>query len=204
MTKRLLHVDCQKRCPMYITNSMYQVAKFGRDSAVHENLEQLPVDWERMIIIHCKLIPQHEILQKHSYNSFLSCNSSICEVSSCIVECLFSQFMYGEFVNSHFLSSLQFFHFMDNSDASISKCFFSLRQVFVQSHLLSSRFFIPTMYAIQFQTMRTSLSLKFTNASVKSINFTILASRFQISLLRVDDLFVLQELSSQLLPNHRT
>ena len=33
MTNRLLHVDCQKRFPMYQANSMYQVADFGRGSA---------------------------------------------------------------------------------------------------------------------------------------------------------------------------
>ena len=41
-----------------------------------------------------------------------------------------------------------------------------------------------------------SLSLTFTNASVKKKNqLYILASRFQILLLRVDDLFVLQDLT---------
>ena len=35
MTNRLLHVDCQKRFPMYQTSSMYQVADFGRGSASH-------------------------------------------------------------------------------------------------------------------------------------------------------------------------
>ena len=64
----------------------------------------------------------------------------------------FSQFMPGEFVNSHFLSSLEFFHFMDISDASTSKYFFSLSQVFVKSGLLSSRFFIPTIYGISHRT----------------------------------------------------
>ena len=46
--------------------------------------------------------------------------------------------------------------------------------------------------------------MKFTNASTERFNFYILASRFQILLLRVDDLFVLQELISQLLPDQRT
>ena len=41
----------------------------------------------------------------------------------------FSQFLPGEFVNSHFLSSLQFFHFMDISDVSISKCFFLVEPI---------------------------------------------------------------------------
>ena len=90
---------------------------------------------------------------------------------------------------------------MDISDPSISKCFFSLSQFFAKSGLLSSRFFIPTNYAVHFQTIGMSLSLKFTNANVKSINFT---SRFRILLLRVDDLLVLQGLVSQLLTDQRT
>ena len=76
-----------------------------------------------------------------------------------------SQFVNREFVNSHFLSSLQFCHLMDISDASILKSFFSSRQFSMMSALLSSRFFIPAVDAIQIQTMRMSLSLKFTNAS---------------------------------------
>ena len=91
-----------------------------------------------------------------------------------MVTVTFSQFMPGEFVNSHFLCSLQFFHLMDISDASISRCFFSLSHFFVKLGLLSSRFFIPTIYAIHVQTIGVSLSLKFTNATVKSINFTFL------------------------------
>ena len=78
--------------------------------------------------------------------------------------------MCREFVNSHFRSSLEFFHFMDISDTSISKCFFSLSQIFVKS-VLSSRFFIPITYVIHFQTIGMSLFLKFTNASVKSTIF---------------------------------
>ena len=78
--------------------------------------------------------------------------------------------MCREFVNSHFRSSLKFFHFMDISDTSISKCFFSLSQIFVKS-VLSSRFFIPITYVIHFQTIGMSLFLKFTNASVKSTIF---------------------------------
>ena len=37
--------------------------------------------------------------------------------------------MPGEFVNSHFLSSLQFFHLMDISDASISKVLFLVEPI---------------------------------------------------------------------------
>ena len=47
MTNRDCDVDCQKRFPMYQTDSMYQVACFDRGSAYHEELERLPVDWER-------------------------------------------------------------------------------------------------------------------------------------------------------------
>ena len=56
MKNRSLHVDCQKRFPMYQASSMYQIAGSGRGSAYHEDLEQLPVDWERGKIFHCKLI----------------------------------------------------------------------------------------------------------------------------------------------------
>ena len=90
----------------------------------------------------------------------------------------FSQFVSGEFVNSNFLSSLQFFHLMDISVRVSRNAFFSLSQFFVESGLLSSRFFIPTFYAIHFQTIGVSLSLKFTNATVKSINFTFLLQDF--------------------------
>ena len=74
----------------------------------------------------------------------------------------------------------------------------------MKSGLLSSKFFIPRIYVIHFQTIGMSLSLKFTNASIESINFTFLLQDFGFLLLRVDDLFVLQELISQLLPNQRT
>ena len=49
MTNRFLHVDCQKRFPMYQANSMYQIADFGRGSS-HKDLERLPLDWDRGII----------------------------------------------------------------------------------------------------------------------------------------------------------
>ena len=44
MTNRLLHVDFQKRFTMYQASSMYQIAGFGRGSAYHKDLEQLPND----------------------------------------------------------------------------------------------------------------------------------------------------------------
>ena len=48
--------------------------------------------------------------------------------------------------------------------------------------LVCSKFFILTVYAVQFQTIGMSLSLTFANGSVKRISFTL-------------DLFVLQELT---------
>ena len=46
---------------------MFQVADFGRGSASHKDLEQLPVDWERGIIFQCKSILHLEII----FHSFL-------------------------------------------------------------------------------------------------------------------------------------
>ena len=40
-------MDCQKRFPVSQTNSMYQVAGFGRGSTWLEDMERLPADWER-------------------------------------------------------------------------------------------------------------------------------------------------------------
>ena len=48
-----------------------------------------------------------------------------------------------------------------------------------------------------------SVSLKFTNGSVKKIQLYILASIFQILLLRINDLLVVQYLISQFLPNQK-
>ena len=104
ITNLLLDVDCQKRYPMYQANSTNQVACFGRGSAFHQDLEQLPVDWEHGIIS------------------------------------------------------------------------------------TANRFYV----------------LKFSRIIHIIHSLCILASRFQISLLRVDDLFVLQELISQLLRDRRT
>ena len=64
MMSRLVHVDCQKRFPMYRAIFMYQVAGFGRGSANHKDLERLPLDWEGEKIFHCK-----------SYNSFFPATS---------------------------------------------------------------------------------------------------------------------------------
>ena len=46
---------------------MFQVAENRRGSASHKDLEQLPVDWERGIIFHCKSILHLEII----FHSFL-------------------------------------------------------------------------------------------------------------------------------------
>ena len=49
---RSLLVHCQKRFPVSQTNSMYQVAGFGRGSTWIEDLERLQADCEREIIFH--------------------------------------------------------------------------------------------------------------------------------------------------------
>ena len=75
MTNRLLHVCRQKRFPMHPANSMHQVAISGRGSAFHQDLERLPVDWERVKIFHCRSTLHLEILLNHSKKIILSCNS---------------------------------------------------------------------------------------------------------------------------------
>ena len=57
------------RFPVSQTNSMYQVASFGRGSTKIQDLERLVVDWEREIIFHCNSILHLEILRNHSCNS---------------------------------------------------------------------------------------------------------------------------------------
>ena len=51
MTSRLPHLDCPKRFPMYQPGSMYEVADYGRGSASHKDLEQLPVDCKSNLFI---------------------------------------------------------------------------------------------------------------------------------------------------------
>ena len=117
----------------------------------------------------------------------------------------FSQFMPGEFVNSHFLSSLQFFHLMDISDASISKVLFLVEPILREvGPALIEIFFCPIIYAVQFQTIRNELVFEIHECKCWEYHLYILASRFRILLLRVDDLFVLQELFSQLLEDQGT
>ena len=142
MTNRLLHVDCQKRFPMCQASSMYQVPGSGRDSAHQKYLERLPVDWERVIICtlnrFCILVLSGIVRKVHSFLQLLYLWGELLKSSLA-----FSQFVSGEFVKSHFLSPLQFFHFMNASNVSFSKCSFSLRQFFVKPGLLSSRSFVP-------------------------------------------------------------
>ena len=66
---RLVQGNCQKRFPLYQASSMYQVAGFGHGSADHKDVEQLPGDWERVIIFHCRSILHLGILWKRSENS---------------------------------------------------------------------------------------------------------------------------------------
>ena len=67
----IMHVDCQKRFPMYHANSMFQVVDFGRGSASHTDLEQLLVYLERGIIFYCKSILNLEIRWHHIIHSLL-------------------------------------------------------------------------------------------------------------------------------------
>ena len=69
---------------------------------------------------------------------------------------------------------------MNTSDLSFSKCSFSVSEFFMQSGFLFSRFSIALIGTIDnFQTIGIKLSLKFTNASFKSINFTLLLQDFR-------------------------
>ena len=86
---------------------------------------------------------------------------------------------------------------MDVSDASISKCFFSVEQILLE------------VWPVLFEILHTDnlrdprpndwneLVFEIHECNCQEYQLYILASRFQISLLRVDDLFVLQELISQ-------
>ena len=89
--------------------------------------------------------------------------------------------MLREFVNSHFLSSLQFSHFMNTSDASFSKCFFSFSQFSTKPGKVRK---------VIFHMIGLNLSLKFTNCTVCPPFSALL----QMLPLRATDLFALQEL----------
>ena len=56
---------------------------------------------------------------------------------------------------------------MNTSNLSISKCFLIHCQFFLQSKLLSSRFFISEMGILSFKPLSTSLLLKFTDTIVE-------------------------------------
>ena len=117
-----------------------------------------------------------------------------------------SQFLYREFVNSHFLSSLQFFHFIDISNTSISKCFFSLSQLILREVGPCS------LRDSSFPQFTLSSSKRFEwacrwNSRMRVLRVSTLHSCFKISdfsLLRVNDLFVVQGLISKVLPDQRT
>ena len=79
---------------------------------------------ERETIFHSNSVLFLEILQNHSNNS------CICEVSFCIVLWL-SLKLYREFANSQFLNALQFSHFVNTSNLSVSKCFLFHDQFFL-------------------------------------------------------------------------
>ena len=102
----------------------------------------------------------------------------------------FSQFVSAEFVSSHFLSSL------NTSDASISKYSLSLKSILREAWLaLFGILHIHNLHG-PFPNDWHDFFLKFTNASVKSIHFTILLQDFRFCFC-LDDLFVLQELISR-------
>ena len=109
----------------------------------------------------------------------LSCKSCICEARSCSAAWLSLTFMHREFVNSHFLNTPQFFHFMDVSDTSISKCSLSLRANSCCNRTCSLRdSSYPQFTSSNSNSWEWALSLKFTNASVKRIHFTFLLHDF--------------------------
>ena len=65
-----LNFGVPKTFPDVPNKFMYQDAGFGRGSAYHKDVEQLPVDWERGILFHCKSVLHLEILLNHSRNEF--------------------------------------------------------------------------------------------------------------------------------------
>ena len=167
----------KKRFPMYHASSMFQVAGFGRGSAYHEDLEQLPVD--RGIIFNCKSILHLGIIWK--VHSTLQLLYLWCELL--YRSLTFSQFLPGEFINSHFLSSFQFFHLVNAFDMRFSKCSFSLWWFFVESGLLPSRcFYIRDWYDQFLKTTGMNLSLKFTNRTVKKVCSSFLFQYFPFCL----------------------
>ena len=84
---------------------------------------------------------------------------------------------------------------MNTSNVSFSKCFFSLRQVFVKPGLLSSRFFISMICIFNFPNDWNEFVFEVHGCNSQESLFYILASILQILHRRADDLFVPQELS---------
>ena len=106
----------------------------------------------------------------NSLESFInftwSCNSCIWRGELINSNLAFYQSSFREFINSHFLSSFQFFHVMNTSDMrdmSFSKCSFSFCQFFVQLGLISSWLFLPNIRMINLHTIGLNSSIKFTN-----------------------------------------
>ena len=83
--------------------------------AWNENLESLLVDWKRKTTFHYNLIPHLEILPNHSWNSFVLASPAT-EKWAFVLSHDFLLIFAVRFVNSQFLSSLQFSHFVHASD----------------------------------------------------------------------------------------
>ena len=62
-------IDYLKHFPVIQMYSLCQEAIVSRGSAWNENLESSQVDWKRLTISHCNLIPILEILLNYSWNS---------------------------------------------------------------------------------------------------------------------------------------
>ena len=173
---RLLHVDCPTTFPDVPSKFHVSSRRLWSRLSIPQGLV-MTAGW----LGTCDNFPlQIDSTSCNSLESFiqftLSCNS-------CIKSSLtFSQFMPGEFVNSHFLSPLQFFYFTNTSNVSFSKCFFSLRKLFVKPGLLSSRCFISTICIFNFRTIGTNLSFKLTNGTVKKVCSTFLFQHFRFCL----------------------
>ena len=98
-------VQSQKRFPVSQKNSTYQVACFGRASTKIEDLEQLLADWETLATAsRFNMLKLFWII--HRIHLFLQLLYLRSELLYRIMT--FCQFLYWEFVNSQFLSSLQF------------------------------------------------------------------------------------------------
>ena len=89
---RTWDVDYQKRFPVSQTNSMYQVACFGRGSTQIVDLERLPVDWENISLSQFSTAIRFYLL-KNSLESFiqfvLSCKTPP-RISWTLLNCLIS------------------------------------------------------------------------------------------------------------------